>query len=769
MTASLRLHELALNAITEMVSVLGEDEVYRMVNAAWCRVVGCRPEQIIGHTVRAVFPDGVDPERRYAVRDCLRSNQPITVRGPFGLPRMAGRLFEATYSPYGVDESGVRCVVIVTRDITEAESRRAALATSDAYLRRTLNATGDAIFAADATDPDVPVRFINQQMLTMWGMPEALAESLTPRQIMAYLAPLFLDAEHELQRIRHIVANNLTQEDVITLRDGRTLRRRCVASTDQVQGGTVRVWSFRDITLETEAMRRVQQSEAETRELLDAFPGSIAVLDETLRYSYVNPRALVMLGMSRDQVLGKSVAELRGPQRADEVAALCQRALKGEVIAYEVGFADVTLQVTLCGGLSARTGRPQFYGFGEDISTRKLAERALVAARDEAERANRAKSQFLSHMSHELRTPLHAIMGFAQVVTAEGALPPALRRAVDEITRGGRHLLQLVNDVLDLQGVEAGNLEVELAPLALAPLVRECVDLMQPLAATRGVALVAPAVAPGAALHAMADATRLRQVLLNLLGNAIKYNHKGGSVALHSQAQAGRVRLTVADTGIGLSEDEQARLFTPFDRLHAAAGTVEGAGIGLALSRQLMQAMGGEIGVTSQPGQGSQFWIELAPPAPAAMADRLAAATMAATAIAPASFPPGPWQVLYIEDNEVNIVLMEAMLSRMPGLTLTTEMQPEAGLARAQSEPPDLILLDIQLPVMSGFQVLQHLRASATTRDIPVIAVSANAMPGDIEGGLAAGFADYITKPVDLAALLTAVRKALAGLRRPAP
>ena len=151
------------------------------------------------------------------------------------------------------------------------------------------------------------------------------------------------------------------------------------------------------------------------------------------------------------------------------------------------------------------------------------------------------------------------------------------------------------------------------------------------------------------------------------------------------------------------------------------------------------------------------------------MADRLAAATMAATAIAPASFPPGPWQVLYIEDNEVNIVLMEAMLSRMPGLTLTTEMQPEAGLARAQSEPPDLILMDIQLPVMSGFQVLQHLRASATTRDIPVIAVSANAMPGDIEGGLAAGFADYITKPVDLAALLTAVRKALAGLRRPAP
>ena len=767
MSAALRLHELAFNAITEMVSVLGEDEVYRMVNAAWCRVVGCTPEQIIGHTVRAVFPDGVDPERRDAVRDCLRSKQPITVRGPFGLPRLEGRLFEATYSPYGVDESGVRCVVVVTRDITEAEVRRVKLATSDAYLRRTLNATGDAIFASDAADPDVPVRFVNQQMLTMWGMPEALAEGLTPRQILAHSAPLFLDAEYELQRIRHIVANKLTQDDVITLRDGRTLRRRCVASTDQVHGDTVRVWSFRDITLETEAMRRVQQTEAETRELLDAFPGSIAVLDERLRYTYVNPRALAMLGLSRDQVLGKSVVELRGPQRADEVAALCQRALRGEVVAYEVEFADATLQVTLCGGLSARTGRPQFYGFGEDISTRKQAELALVAARDDAERANRAKSQFLSHMSHELRTPLHAIMGFAQVVTADGAAPlaPAQRRAIDEIARGGRHLLQLVNDVLDLQGVEAGSLEVKLAPLALAPLVQECVDLMQPLAATRGVTLSALTVAPGAALHAMADATRLRQVLLNLLGNAIKYNRKGGSVTLHGQAQAGRVRLTVADTGAGLSAEEQARLFTPFDRLHAAAGTVEGAGIGLALSRQLMQAMGGEIGVASEPGQGSQFWCELAQPAPAAMAARMTAAT----AVAPASFPPGPWQVLYIEDNEVNIVLMEAMLSRVPGLTLVSEMQPEAGLARARRELPDLILLDIQLPVMSGFQVLQHLRASATTRDIPVIAVSANAMPGDIEGGLAAGFADYITKPVDLAALLDAVRKALAGLPRPAP
>ncbi len=766
MSAALRLHELAFNAITEMVSVLGEDEVYRMVNAAWCRVVGCTPEQIIGHTVRAVFPDGVDPERRYAVRDCLRSSQPVTVRGPLGVPRLAGRLFEATYSPYGVDESGVRCVVVVTRDITDAESRRAALATSDAYLRRTLNATGDAIFASDAADPDVPVRFVNQQMLTMWGMPEALAEGLTPRQILAHSAPLFLDAEYELQRIRHIVANKLTQDDVITLRDGRTLRRRCVASTDQVHGDTVRVWSFRDITLETEALRRIQQAEAQTRELLDAFPGSIAVLDERLRYTYVNPRALAMLGLSRDQVLGKSVVELRGPQRADEVAALCQRALRGEVVAYEVEFADATLQVTLCGGLSARTGRPQFYGFGEDISTRKQAELALVAARDDAERANRAKSQFLSHMSHELRTPLHAIMGFAQVVTVDDAAPlaPAQRRAIDEIARGGRHLLQLVNDVLDLQGVEAGSLEVELVPLALAPLVQECVNLMQPLAATRGVTLSALTVAPGAALHAMADATRLRQVLLNLLGNAIKYNHQGGSVALHSRAQAGRVRITVADTGVGLSADEQARLFTPFDRLHAAAGTVEGAGIGLALSRQLMQAMGGEIGVSSQPGQGSQFWIELPQPAPAA----IAAAKKAPTALAPASFPPGPWHVLYIEDNEVNIVLMEAMLSRVPGLTLVSEMQPEAGLARAKRQLPDLILLDIQLPVMSGFQVLQHLRASASTRDIPVIAVSANAMPGDIEGGLAAGFADYITKPVNLATLLDAVRRALAGLPRPA-
>ncbi len=625
----LRLHEVALDAITEMVSVIGEDQIYRMVNAAWCRAMGLRAEQVAGRHVRDVFPGGVGSEREVALAECLRTGTPHTVRAPLDAPRLEGRQFEAIYSFFGLDAQGVRCVVVVTRDIT-AESE------------------------------------------TLW---------------------------------------------------------------------------------------RIRQAEAETRELLEAFPGSIAVLDEQLVYTFANPRMAELLRTTAAGLIGKSVFEFWGQQRGETIAALCRRALAGEALSYERVHAGRTVEVTLCSGINSRTGRPQYYGFGQDISQRKAAEQALITARDEAEHANQAKSLFLSHMSHELRTPLNAILGFAQVLAADAALPLAApqRGAVHQIERSGRHLLQLINDVLDLQRIEAGRLEVTLAPMTLAPLVQECLALVAPLALEHEVSLHALAW-PQPAPQVMADALRLKQVLLNLLGNAIKHNHAGGQVQLLAERHAQHLRLSVADSGSGLSAAEQARLFTPFEPLLAASGTLEGAGIGLALSRKLMQAMGGDIGVHSEIGRGSRFWIEL-PLAAQAHGDG-ASADAATTAVGPTAAPLR--HALYIEDNAVNIVLIEAMLARVPGLKLHSELQPVAGLASAMREPPDVILLDIQLPVMSGYEVLKRLRAAPQTRHIPVIAVSANAMPSDVVKGLAAGFAQYITKPVELACLLAAVHDALA-------
>jgi PAS domain S-box-containing protein len=397
-----------------------------------------------------------------------------------------------------------------------------------------------------------------------------------------------------------------------------------------------------------------------------------------------------------------------------------------------------------------------------DITDRLRAEDALIAARDEAERANQAKSQFLSRMSHELRTPLNAILGFAQLMDADADEPlgPAQRRRLAELRRGGQHLLSLINEVLDLARIEAGAIQVELAPVALWPLVEECLQLVAPTAEARGVRFDLIGRFAGAASqpHVHADVRRLRQVLINLLSNAIKYNRPKGSVRLWCNAHEGQWRLSVHDEGPGLDETQRGRLFSAFERLDADHRTIEGAGIGLALSKQLVELMHGSIGVSSRPGEGSTFWIGL--PASAA------ADTPTADTAAPDVDTPAPRtrrsRVLYIEDNEVNQLLVRSMLERRPLIELQQALEPLTGLDMAQAEPPALVLLDIQLPGLHGFEVLRRLRAAPTTARVPVIALSANAMQSDIDAALAIGFDAYLTKPVDMAQLLSTIDRWLA-------
>ena len=409
-----------------------------------------------------------------------------------------------------------------------------------------------------------------------------------------------------------------------------------------------------------------------------------------------------------------------------------------------------------------------------DVTAAVQAQQALraakdeaVQAREEAERANRAKSDFLSRMSHELRTPMNAILGFGQLLEADvdAPLSPVQRQRVTQMLRGGHHLLVLINEVLDIARIEAGTLQLVLQPVDAAALARDCLSLVQPVAQARRVSLVL--VEPGAAddagadagadtLLALADATRLRQVLLNLLSNAIKFNRLAGQVRLSCRAEAGAVLIEVSDQGPGIAPEQLPRLFQAFERLDVDVA-IEGAGIGLALSRSLVALMHGEIGVRSTPGQGSVFWLRL----PAS--SRPSAVPKPSEVVGVPAVPGHRQSVLYIEDNEVNQLLMEGMLGHRPALVLRLAGLPEEGLLMAATEPPDLVLLDIQLPGMDGFEVLRRLRELPALRAVPVVAVSANARVSDLEDAQRAGFADYLTKPLHLPRLLALVDRMLAG------
>ncbi len=396
----------------------------------------------------------------------------------------------------------------------------------------------------------------------------------------------------------------------------------------------------------------------------------------------------------------------------------------------------------------------------------RVAERTqeLALARDAAERANRVKSEFLSSMSHELRTPLNAILGFGQLLQADPALAPLerQRRFLREILRAGDHLLALVSEVLDLARIEAGKLPISMEPMDLAAVAAECLALLRPLALERQISLHGLPPLPFPAV-VQADRTRVRQVLLNLLSNAIKYNHDGGAVRLDCADEDETLRLTVHDTGRGLTATQQARLFQDFERLDADRSATPGSGIGLALSQRLVHMMQGEIGVQSQPGQGSSFWLRLQ--RASAPAEEVAPAPADAATPGAATTPARQHRLLYIEDNPANALLLEAMLAHRPHLQLQHAPLPELGLQLASSTRPDLVLLDIQLPGIDGYEVLRRLRLDPATRAIPVLALSANALRSDVERGLAAGFAHYLAKPLDMRLLLAV----LDGLLPPTP
>ena len=398
------------------------------------------------------------------------------------------------------------------------------------------------------------------------------------------------------------------------------------------------------------------------------------------------------------------------------------------------------------------------------LRRRERLQAELQVASKAAAAASEAKSDFLSRMSHELRTPLNAVIGFGQLlqINREQTLTKVQREYADHIVGGGQHLLSLVNEVLDLSGVETGKMKLSLERVGVLEMLTQIHSTMKPVAAKNGITMldIGMAVVP----DIRADAQRLRQVLLNLVSNAVKYNREGGSVALSAaQVSEARVRIVVTDTGIGISPGHQKELFQPFHRLGAEYTAIEGTGIGLALAKRLVEAMGGSIGFTTEVGRGSSFWIEF----PIETADNVLAdgKATAASGVAPAR----GYTMLYVEDNPANLRLVEHLVATFPDVTLLTAPRPQLGLDLARAHRPNVIILDINLPDMNGFEVLARLKAMPETRDIPVLALSAAAMPKDIKRGLAAGFFSYMTKPLDVNEFQSNVEAALKGNRSAQP
>jgi PAS domain S-box-containing protein len=653
-------------------------------------------------------------------------------------------------------------IVCNARDVTERVEAERALAERESYFRRLIENSSDYVMVVDGTGA---ITYLGPSVQRILGYAPDELLGKTPADL------LHLDDVPETMAAIAFHQENPGRTSTIRYRlrhkDGqwRWIENvGCTLSPETAADGLVA--NCRDITDRVEADGALRAQDARFRRIIENASDFVMVCDATGALTFVAPSSLQMLGYAPEEMLGTRPVDLLHPDDVAptmaDLAAIVARPGVTFTSTFRIRHKDGSYRVIENRG---RTYAPDsadegIIAFGRDVTDRRAADEALARAKEDAERANRAKSEFLSRMSHELRTPLNSILGFAQLL-ARTELPAGQAKGVQHILKAGRHLLHLINEVLEIARIEAGRENFSLEPVALAPVLREAVGLVRPLAQQHGVALVEMPCAEDAFVHA--DRQRLVQVLLNLLSNAIKYNRPGGFVRLGCTASgephgSGWV-VRVEDSGNGIPADRAEELFTPFARLGAEQTEVEGTGLGLALSRRLCEAMGGALTLESSGAAGSVFRVELG----GAESPLQALEDTGTFAVSHAEH--GAATLLYVEDNLANLSLVETILLARPKWRVLPALQGGLGVELAREHRPDLILLDLHLPDVPGDEVLRRLRSDPRTATIPVVVVSADATPASFERLQQAGADAYVTKPIDVDEFLRVVGQFMPATR----
>jgi PAS domain S-box-containing protein len=690
--------------------------------------------------------------------------------------------------------------ILVFRNVTSEYATQQALRDSSALVQAVLNTVVDGVVTINTLGGFIET--VNPAAEVMFGY---LPGELKGKNF-GLLIPELDQGQHH-GSLDHFTAseedraNGLSREVLGNRKDGSTFPLEIAASEMWLGGHRYFTGLLRDISARKQAEEALRKAGALQNAIFNSANFSSIATDAKGVIQIFNVGAERMLGYAAAEVMNKKTpAEISDPLEMIERAAalsveletaitpgfeaMAFKASRGIEDIYELTYIrkDGSRFPAVVSVTALRDEKNAIIGYlliGTDNTARKAmeADRTLLnkvlqeknseleAARIVAEKANLAKSEFLSSMSHELRTPLSAILGFAQLLETSSPAPTfSQKRSIDQILKAGWYLLQLINEILDLALIESGKLSMSLEPVSLEEVMRECETMIEPQAKNSGIRITFPQLHKPC--YIMADRTRVKQILINLLTNAIKYNKPNGTVQVEiNNGQRNPVRISIRDTGEGLSPGQIAQLFQPFNRLGQESKSIEGTGIGLVVSKRLVESMGGMIGLESTVGEGSVFWIDLV------LSDQPENLKTEKPLDVPSTNPDGDaptYTILYVEDNPANLMLVEDLIARRRNVHLLTAMDGNSGVELARAALPDIILMDINLPGISGISALRILTADLATTHIPIIALSANAIPHDIEKGLAAGFFRYLTKPIKVDEFMKTIDLALSTVKEKA-
>jgi PAS domain S-box-containing protein len=750
--SGLRISEAKLRSVTHSIgdAIVSADDSGNIVfwNPSAAAIFGYTETEALGKPLTTIIPQRYHGLHRDTIARLKAAWETRGVGKTVELQglRKGGAEFpvEVTLSSWKTNQGQFYTGIL--RDITRRKQAEDALKFSESRLNEAQRVAHVGSWEWDVATRQV---FWSEEQYRLFGFgPDEFLPSYE-----RFMASVYQEDRKRARRwLRELAAGNGTTgiEVRIILPNGETRLLHTLGRTVLDNSGKIVriVGTSQDITERSKADQKFKA-------LLESAPDAIIIVKCDGSIMLVNSQAEKIFGYQREELLGKDI-EILIPER-----------FRGKHPGHRTDFFKNPRAKPMGAGLELAGKRKDGKEFPLEISLspletdegtlamaairdttdRKRVECELNEAKEEAERANRAKSEFLSRMSHELRTPLNAILGFGQLIERQAPAGPMRTRA-GHITSAGRHLLNLINEILDISRIEAGAMQLSLEPVRLADVLDEALDLIRPLAAERGIEFIAPGrVDPP--VYVQADLQRFKQVLLNLFSNAVKYSPKNGKVTISYRSSGeGTMRIVVADMGSGIASEKLCRLFTPFDRLGAEQSSVEGTGLGLALSARIMHAMGGGIGASSQMGRGSTFWVDLPRAEPPSVKKP---ETDYDQPIPELHSGEGKRTILYIEDNLSNLNLVQEILSQQPQVELLSAMQGRLGLDLARKHAPDLILLDVHLPDLDGWDVFSQLQVEETTRKIPVIVLSADATARQIQQFMTAGARDYLTKPLDVA------------------